>query len=368
MPVFAVNPYAPDEPESLIIKERGVLSGIGLGLAAWGILFTLAVQCVSALLPRARRETGKATLLVYVVVMFALGTVAIFLHLHWVQEFLIDNRNFPGGPLVYDATFYANPINITGVVCYFIMNWMADGLLLYRLYVIYGQQFLYVAFPLLMFLTSFSLSVVDLYTLAQPGNSMFTDSAVNIGLLYWSFSIALNVIVTSAIVGRLLVMRARLASVNGPRHAQLYVSISAMLIESASLYSVTAIIFLIGYSMQNALQFAAEPVEILQGVAPLMIILRVARGTAISDITVGTGMGTRGGTASTGPQLTSMQFTPSASRGTTTRTSTRFTDEADLESRAVHWPDIYDGSLSQTSGLEMSAYSPTDAKVKAALR
>lgn len=36
MPVFALSPYAPDEPESLIIKERGVLSGIGLGLAAWG--------------------------------------------------------------------------------------------------------------------------------------------------------------------------------------------------------------------------------------------------------------------------------------------------------------------------------------------
>ena len=105
------------------------------------------MQCVSALLPRARRETGKATLLVYVVVMFSLGTIAVFMHLHWVQEFLIDNRNYPGGPLVYDATFYSNSINITGVVwcadplqepacrscsyprSYFIMNWMADGLL-----------------------------------------------------------------------------------------------------------------------------------------------------------------------------------------------------------------------------------------------
>lgn len=199
---------------------------------------------------------------------------------------------------------------------------------------------------------------------------MFTDSAVNFGLLYWSFSIALNVVVTAAIVTRLLIMRSRLASINGPKHAHLYVSISAMLIESASLYSITAIIFLVGYSLRDALQFAAEPVEVLQGVAPLMIILRVARGTAISDVTVGTGMGPRGG-ASTGPQLTAMQFTPSASRGTTTRTTqleTRFSDDNDVESRAVHWPEIYDGSQSQTSGLEMSAYSPTDAKVKAALR
>lgn len=83
-----------------------------------GILLTLTVQCVSALYPRARRETGKATLLVYVVLMFALATIAIFMHLHWVQEFLIDNRNYPGGPMAYDAKFYANPINITGVVWY----------------------------------------------------------------------------------------------------------------------------------------------------------------------------------------------------------------------------------------------------------
>ena len=138
MPVFAVNPYAPDEPEEFFVQERGVLAGIGLGLAAWGtypinffgralthalvmntgILLTLAVQCISALYPRARRETGKATLLAYVIVMFSLGTVAIFCHLHWVQEFLIDNRNFPGGPLAYDAAFYANSINITVVFWY----------------------------------------------------------------------------------------------------------------------------------------------------------------------------------------------------------------------------------------------------------
>ncbi|KZV64550.1 hypothetical protein PENSPDRAFT_668999 [Peniophora sp. CONT] len=268
--------YAPDEPQAVIIKERGVLSGMGLGLAAWGILLTLTVQCVPILYSNLsrRNRVKNGSLLAYVLVMFSLGTAAIFCHLHWVQQFLIDNRNFPGGPLAYDAAFYANAGNIAGVACYFIMNWMADGLLLWRLYVIYNSRVVFIVFPLLMYLTAIGLSIVDLYTLATPGNSMFTSSAINFGLLYWSFSIALNVVVTAAIVGRLLYMRARVSSLSGIQHGSLYISISAMIIESAALYTITAIIFLIGYSLQNVLQFAAEPLEILQGVAPLMIILR----------------------------------------------------------------------------------------------
>ncbi|KAI0317269.1 hypothetical protein OF83DRAFT_1244027 [Amylostereum chailletii] len=256
---------------------------------------------MSALSKNLRSKSGHRYFLAYVCAMFSLGTIAIFTHLKWVQTFMIDNRNFPGGPLAYDAKFYANDLNVTGVVCYFIMNWLADGLLLYRLFIIWERKLLIVAFPLLMFLTSFSLSVVDLITLSQPGNSMFTDSAVNFGLLYWSFSISLNVVVTSLIVGRLLFMRRRIAAIAGERHARVYLGISSMLIESAALYSASAIVFLVGYSLRDPLQFAAEPVEVIQGIAPLMIILRVANGNAFSDrtLTSGTAAASSGATRAT---------------------------------------------------------------------
>ena len=76
---------------------------------------TLTVQSVSALSKSLNSRPIHRYLLVYVVIMFSLGTIAIFTHLKWVQTFMIDNREYPGGPLAYDKAFYANALNITGV-------------------------------------------------------------------------------------------------------------------------------------------------------------------------------------------------------------------------------------------------------------
>ncbi|VDB89425.1 unnamed protein product [Peniophora sp. CBMAI 1063] len=357
------SPYAPDEPEANIIGERGLLVAISLAMATWGVLLTLVVQCVSVLYAGVSRRgsTKTYTLLIYVLLMFSLGTTAIFCHLHWVQEFLIDNRNFPGGPLAYDATHYANAVNVTGVVCYFVMNWMADGLLLWRLYIIFSRRALIIAFPLMMYLTAVGLSIVDLHTLAQPGNSEFTHSAINFGLLYWSFSIALNVIVTAAIVGRLLITRSRISRLSiEPHHGIAYISISAMLIESAALYSITAIIFLIGYSLQNELQNVAEAVQVIQGVAPLMIILRVARGTSVDD-SVATTYATSDARTLRFARAVSATADSSSGAGGQTQLSTPDTSvgygpssEAISSLRTVHLPleSVDDG---QGDGLEMNS-------------
>ncbi|KAI0057349.1 hypothetical protein BV25DRAFT_1812519 [Artomyces pyxidatus] len=278
--------YAPDEPIALLHKERGFYVTAVLGGAAWGktcILLTLFIQCCSGLISNVKRKPNHRYLLAYVSIMFSLGSVGIFTHVKWIQEFEIDNRNYPGGPIAYYSRYYATPLNVTGVVAYFIMNWMADSLLLFRVYVIWNRRKSIIAFPVLMFSTSFSLSVVDLITVSHPGNNMFSHSAVNFGLVYWSFSIALNVILTTLIVGRLLYMRRRIA--DGPfngSHTNVYLSIAAILVESAALYSICMIVFLIGYSTDGMLQFSVEAVQLIQGVAPLMIILRVANGRAWS--------------------------------------------------------------------------------------
>lgn len=168
-----------------------------------------------------------------------------------------------------------------------------------------------------------ALSIVELYSITQPGASMFSDSAVNYGLraspssvpwspdpnmlyvhfcsVYWSFSVALNIVVTLLIVSRLMYMRYMLMKTMQQSEAGIYTSVAAMIIESAALYSIAAIIFLVGYAKQIPLQFAVEPVELIQvrlswsniavslstrlahqGVCPLMIILRVANGNAWS--------------------------------------------------------------------------------------
>jgi hypothetical protein len=96
---------------------------------------------------------------------------------------------------------------------------------------------------------------------------MYSLNAINFGLLYWSFSIALNIVVTSLIVSRLLYMRHRLLSAGSSiakSHAAVYTNISAMMVESAGLYSAAAIVFLVAYGLQSPVQYAVEAVEIIQ--------------------------------------------------------------------------------------------------------
>jgi hypothetical protein len=106
-----------------------------------------------------------------------------------------------------------------------------------------------------------ALSIVALYAFAHPGK---ISARVNFGVLYYSFSIALGIIVSGMIICRLLYMRHLVARATGWKYARMYMSAAAIFIESGALYPACAVVFLAGYSMGDALRFASEPVGIIQ--------------------------------------------------------------------------------------------------------
>ncbi|VDC01090.1 unnamed protein product [Peniophora sp. CBMAI 1063] len=290
MPVFATsNPdWAPSEPYSALQNERGLYIGQLVSWGAWGVLLAVGIQCVAVLWRNVRRGKGRHVyLLVYVIVITALATAGVAMTAKWQQTYLIDQRNYPGGPLAYYVKFAVNPLSVAGRFCAFIINWMADGLLIWRLYVIYQGALLFVTLPTLTFLASFAMSIVELDAVTRPNSSIFASTSVNLGLIYWSLSIAVNVLVTLLIVARVYFAQRALSRALGVERSshsdRLYTNVSAMLIESAALYTIPAIIFLVGYSLQITLQFTVGPLECIQGIAPLLIILRVANGTAYTS-------------------------------------------------------------------------------------
>ncbi|KZV68916.1 hypothetical protein PENSPDRAFT_502472 [Peniophora sp. CONT] len=291
MPAVVSNPaWAPREPVSVLQIERGIFIGTLLAWGAWGVLLSVTIQCVTALWRNIRHGKRRhRLLLVYVVLMTSLATVGVSLGAKWQQTFFIDNRMYPGGPMAYYAKYSANPLTAASRFCAFMMNWMADGLLIYRLYVIYQGALLFVTVPILTFLASFAMSIVELDAITRPESSIFLSTNVNLGLIYWSLSIAVNIIVTVLIVARIFFVQRAIAQalgVDSRKSDRMYTDVSAMLIESAALYTIPGVIFLAGYSLQIPLQFTVEPLECIQGIAPLLIILRVANGTAYTATTV----------------------------------------------------------------------------------
>lgn len=86
---------------------------------------------------------------------------------------------------------------------------------------------------------------------SQPGLSLFSALPMVYGTSYLATSLSVNIILTILISARLLFYRRRIIECLPEDHARKYLSLAAIMIESASLYSVFALIFLITYAINN---------------------------------------------------------------------------------------------------------------------
>lgn len=73
------------------------------------------------------------------------------------------------------------------------------------------------------------------------------------GTSYYAISLGINIILTILITIRLLGFRRQMLASLPAEHAKQYVSIAAIIIESAALYSLFAVLFLITYALNNPL-------------------------------------------------------------------------------------------------------------------
>ncbi|KAK7045123.1 hypothetical protein R3P38DRAFT_2508878 [Favolaschia claudopus] len=281
--------FAPaNETGAQLWNERSILAGLFLGAIGYGVHLTLFLQCVNAL-RNGKTAVRNRELLGFICILFVLGNIGNATNILFGQKTFIDNRDYPGGPNAY---FIEQSTDWSAVVCnsvYIVNTWLQDGLLLYRFWTIWSRNYYIAIVPALAFLTSMVLSAILIAELSQPGNTIWTKISINLAIPYWSISISMTIILTTLIAGRLLHMRYRLNRVLGARTSSSmpYTTITAMLVESAAIYSINGLIFLISYAVNSPVQNLALPLlGQMQSIAPLLIILRVAQGQACSDRTI----------------------------------------------------------------------------------
>jgi hypothetical protein len=90
--------------------------------------------------------------------------------------------------------------------------------------------------------------------LAKPGASIWTKAVVGFATPYWSFSIALNILLTILIVARMLWARKTILKAMGKEHGKGYAMVAAMMIESAGLYTIFGVLYLVCYGTGNPVQ------------------------------------------------------------------------------------------------------------------
>ena len=116
---------------------------------------------------------------------------------------------------------------------------------------------------------------------SQPGLSFYSALPLAYGTSYYAISLSVNIVLTLLITLRLLQYRRTVVQAVSAEYARHYVSLVAVLIESAALYSVFALVFLITYAVNNPLnQIALAIAQASQQISTYMIIYRLADGSA----------------------------------------------------------------------------------------
>ena len=91
---------------------------------------------------------------------------------------------------------------------------------------------------------------------SQPGLSLYSDVPLAYGTAYYVISLSVNIILTILITIRLFMYRRTVLATLPAEHAKQYVSLAAIMVESAALYSILALMFIVTYAIDNPLNQA----------------------------------------------------------------------------------------------------------------
>ncbi|KAL1688297.1 hypothetical protein GGG16DRAFT_60235 [Schizophyllum commune] len=291
--------YTPiDEDPTLMMMDRTNFIGAVLGGGAWGVLLTVSFLTVQALIAYMSSKSQASRnfaipLLAFVFLIFACGTINYAANTDISRRMFVENRLYPDGPSAYLMEHYDDKINVLGNASYVVANFLADALLLYRCYVVWAKRWWIIIIPACVYIASTTMSILLLYQTSQPTESLWLQ--VNVGLAYFSLSLAVNLLLTLLIVGRLLAMSNRVKNMLGAQHAHTYTSIAALVVESATPYALTNLVFIITYGIGSPGSNVVLPIlSQIMCTSSVLIILRVASGRAWSAQTTDLAYNERG--------------------------------------------------------------------------
>lgn len=126
-----MNPYSPDETSVQFYAEETWIQGALLSNIVYGVELALFVICFGLLARKTTRSNYKsnAPLLVFITIIFMLGSFFMGAGAKFTQLAFIENRNYPGGPAAYEQAMFWIPVDELGNVSFVIGNWLMDLLL-----------------------------------------------------------------------------------------------------------------------------------------------------------------------------------------------------------------------------------------------
>ncbi|KJA28373.1 hypothetical protein HYPSUDRAFT_129120 [Hypholoma sublateritium FD-334 SS-4] len=281
------NAWRPDEPAYDIFLERTFLAGDFISGLGYGVQIVLYASC-AIFLWKTRRSRGRQSLflLLYTTILLSIETIFSAVQARTVQVIYIDNRNYPGGPWAYFLATQNLPINVMFYATLFILTFLSDLLILWRCWIIWGGSgtrisYAVVSFPLILVIASFAMGTLWTLQSSQPGLSLYSALPMAYGTSYYVISLSVNILLTVLITVRLVMYRRKISKILPSIHGNHYLSLAAIFVESAALYSIIALAFIISYAVNNPInQIFLSMASSAQQIAGYLIVYRLAEGRA----------------------------------------------------------------------------------------
>lgn len=303
--VFSSNPNAPCLNPAGYIRRKLEFTALMIGVILYGVTIALFFQSLRALFyPMKGRVTWG--LVTHTVAMFLCLTISVTTELSQLAPFYIDDREYPQftasmgilEPWEYLWGSDWPAMSILSNLMFPLNQWLADGLLLYRCYIIYAGNYL-VIFPCLMYLATVVIGAM--YLCGIIGGEMGSTRCFSynlLGLQYSSICVAFNVLLTLMIIARLVLHRRSIQSALGASAGVtgVYATIVVILTEACTPYAVAFLSYLslsdrhndsppsVSYFISTySTPISSILVTRFQVIGPLLIVVRIAAGRAVTS-------------------------------------------------------------------------------------
>uniref|UniRef100_A0A0W0EUK9 Uncharacterized protein n=1 Tax=Moniliophthora roreri TaxID=221103 RepID=A0A0W0EUK9_MONRR len=247
----------------------------------WGMYTVLFWICIYVLLsPHNLKQSGTSKLnkpfIATASLMYLLSTM------HFVNDFARGFVAFleygdKGGPKEYYEEISVWHYLFREAL-YMTTNIVADALLVYRLYVVWGRKRKFVFGPIILVTATavFGYLTVWGFSRVEPGQNDHAASIYHWAVGLFSLSLVTNVVVVG---WRIWLAGREVSNVLDKKHGRKYNQALAIIIESGALCSVALMLNLILYvTRRNAVQITFDSTAQIMGIAPTLTIVRVGLG------------------------------------------------------------------------------------------
>ncbi|KAF9228296.1 hypothetical protein BS17DRAFT_799667 [Gyrodon lividus] len=262
------------------VFQNAFYVGNAFNFILYGVELVLYFQTMQILLKTRRPETKKSDRFMMTFSSALLFLITIYVATESIlgEEMWIINSDYPGGSAAYLASYASAWYQTMGTASGILLQLLSDGLLIYRCLVVWNDRRVLIL-PCFLWMAALGIGIVQLYVDGAPNGNFFVGIAARIGVAYTSTSIALNIVLTCLICGRIMHHGRQTRKYLGPGSTTTYYGVVSIIVESAIPYSLSGIAFVVAYALTSDLTIFFLSIYVMfTCLSPQMLILRVASG------------------------------------------------------------------------------------------